>query len=143
MGFILPNISIGNNPPKSLNRMVFEYDNAGNRTKRYIEINKIKGSDSIPESILEQFDDIAYDDLAFSSVSIFPNPVYTDLNIELAALPEDLVSFKIYDENGKLLNSNSFRSVNHSVSLKDFVSGIYFLFLTHNNETITFKIVKK
>lgn len=83
-------------------------------------------------------------------VNIYPNPVKSTLNITMASLGEDLVTFAISDLSGKILikqsrNVVSAESANYSLNVSNLAAGIYMLTVTgkRNAELTNTKFVKQ
>ena len=76
---------------------------------------------------------------SISNFNIYPNP--TSNYIEINAKQQPISDIKIYDLSGKLLISNSYKSIfNVNVDISNFSKGIYILKL--NNQFVS-KIIKK
>ena len=76
-------------------------------------------------------------------VFVFPNPVQDILEVNIH-IPTQGVSYKIFDMNGKQLVVESVHSENTQIQMQHFSSGIYFLFIEHNDQPIkSFKIIKQ
>ena len=84
---------------------------------------------------------ITLDNETFNSgayVSLYPNPVNNNLNIDTA---EELKSIKVFDITGQLIKQVEGNV--GSVTVGDFNPGIYLVQLTNaNGETVTSKFVK-
>ena len=85
--------------------------------------------------------------LSATSVKIFPNPVYNDLNVSLPAAVSGKVTMDIYDEMGHHLLSNTVEKVGQvpSVEHMDVSSlsrGAYFLKVSTQGERVTVKMIK-
>lgn len=75
-----------------------------------------------------------------TSIAIFPNPTTNILNIKAKA---DLINseYKIYDQTGKIIETNKITEENTTIQLNNLPHGIYFLKV--GNIKQTFKVVKK
>jgi len=82
-----------------------------------------------------------------TKVSVFPNPVSDVLNFNLTGrelLYQDLV-FNISDITGKIIQQGKLNQLNNTVNIESIGNGgIYFVTVKNsNNETATFKLIKK
>ncbi|WP_179319899.1 T9SS type A sorting domain-containing protein [Winogradskyella helgolandensis] len=75
-------------------------------------------------------------------ISLYPNPVNHNLNIDLNNLNED-VSFEIFDTLGKKISKGNLRSnETHTMNISHYQSGIYFIKLSTSTTSITKKLIK-
>lgn len=88
------------------------------------------------------FSTLALDNFLASEVNVYPNPVKTDLNVEVSNNTE-FITLDLFDLSGKLVSRNS--SVNQVVSIpmKNLPQGVYFLKVSTSEKTGTYKIVKE
>jgi hypothetical protein len=134
----------GGNTVFAQSKIEFLYDNAGNREfRQLVGVNQLKSTDSIPESIIKQHEDLVFDDETFSSVKVYPNPADYLVNIEFSDAPDGAVSLVLYDQQGRLIDTNTFHAFTHTVDVSDFAPGLYFLILRYNEKSTTFRIIKK
>lgn len=82
-----------------------------------------------------------------TKISVFPNPVSDALNFNLTdreLLYQDLV-FNISDITGKIIQQGKLNQLNNTVNIESIGNGgIYFVTVKNsNNETATFKLIKK
>jgi hypothetical protein len=75
-------------------------------------------------------------------VTLYPNPVKENLNVEMPAFTGD-VTFQLYDANGKLVISKKLTSFNSHVSLKGIAAGVYYIQIKNASKTTTGKIIKQ
>lgn len=73
-------------------------------------------------------------------VSVYPNPTDGNFHIEYNKLYN--VDYRLTDLSGKEINKGQF-SQQTTLSLSGHSKGIYFLYLQHDNENVTYKIIKK
>ena len=76
-----------------------------------------------------------------NQLSIYPNPVKNILNIKLDGIQK--YDAKLTNLNGKVLAEKHSQSENSQIDMEIFSPGIYFLQVSRNNKTETFKIIKK
>lgn len=75
--------------------------------------------------------------------SIYPNPTYEAITIDVSNLPQQEFNASLYNMQGALIRSEGmFTSRHNSLSLSDQPSGIYFLRLIWNDGYKTIKIIK-
>ncbi|HEX8562690.1 MAG TPA: T9SS type A sorting domain-containing protein [Flavobacterium sp.] len=128
-------------------KLKFEYDLAGNQTKRHIvfESRDAAVNDSIyksPEEITEE----DLESLIGTGISFYPNPVKQDLYIKWTQLETPVNAVEIYSMSGQLLRRipNLKNDDNVVLSFQDLPQAIYNVVLFFNNsETQTLKIVKQ
>lgn len=76
-------------------------------------------------------------------ISVYPNPTTGSLNIECEQ-PEEQMQYRLYTENGQLLNNARLTSNTTELSLDNAAPGIYTLIVTGDNSgAAEFKIIKK
>lgn len=76
-------------------------------------------------------------------VSVYPNPSASFINLNVGNQKVDLLSFRLYDVNGKLLTNQKITSTETIIQMEAFAKGNYFLkVLDNKSEMKTFKIVK-
>lgn len=78
-----------------------------------------------------------------TGVSVFPNPTSDFINLSFDNIESDLV-YELYDAKGKLYTQQKIYDINTIVSLKEFASGAYILFIREKNTTKfnSYKIIK-
>ncbi|MCD4773251.1 MAG: serine hydrolase [Bacteroidales bacterium] len=82
-----------------------------------------------------------------TTMSIYPNPVESNTNINIQLSQKSKVKLEIFDISGRLVSSilnNEMEKGKHIINFKqtDLISGIYFCRLQAGDEVITQKIVK-
>ncbi|SDI44473.1 T9SS type A sorting domain-containing protein [Winogradskyella thalassocola] len=75
------------------------------------------------------------------SVNVHPNPFSDNVTIQYNTSIVDPVLFEIYNTHGQRLLNGSIKN-NEKLSLNNLQSGLYYLSLTTNSQTITKKILK-
>jgi hypothetical protein len=130
--FLLENV-FAQNPTVS-----FNYDAAGNRTERYITVEKSIEVDSLFQD--EQFPELIYHEL---DARVYPNPTYGLINIETGSDEVLPVKYVIVDQTGKTLQVNRLIDQYSTIDLTSFEPGIYFIQLQGNDRRVSYKIVKK
>ena len=126
-----------------------EYDNIGNRKKRYLIYNaflKQAPQDStkatVADTITQQFKGTAgKKDLV---ISAYPNPVTTALIIENKTWqPADRIELKLYDMSGKLLLSKPSAQAKDVLDFGDIAAGMYTVYYYLGGKMITYWKVMK
>ena len=144
--FVLFSICISTNAQN--NKIVFEYDSAGNQIKRYLCINC---PSETAKSAVKEIEDITENDLQkFSSndvISFYPNPVKEELYIQWELSEKDYVnSIYLYGITGQVLkNYAKTREMNSQIiPFQNYPTGVYIVALFYNNgEKKTIKIIKE
>lgn len=77
-------------------------------------------------------------------VSIYPNPVIDNLNIQLSKKLSN-VDVKVFNQMGQIVYGNKFESLKNkeTIDFKSFPSGTYMVYIKSNEGLITKKIIKK
>jgi hypothetical protein len=81
--------------------------------------------------------------LSSSSLSVYPNPSYGHLNIDLRAYDGETVEMMMYTLNGKQIVKRNITSANTTLDIVDLAAGMYVIRLESGDEAITHKFVKK
>ena len=87
------------------------------------------------------FNTLSLDSFSESDINIFPNPVKSDLNIEVAIDIQSL-EIKLYDISGKLILSTITSESLTTINISEFPQGIYFLNVTDSEKAGAYKIIK-
>lgn len=78
------------------------------------------------------------------SYSVYPNPTTNILFLQVDTYKFEGLSFRLYDISGTLLDTQIIESGKTTIAMSEYVSAIYFLHVSENQETVkTFKIVKQ
>ena len=88
------------------------------------------------------FDTLGLDDFLASEIKVFPNPVKTNLNIEITNNTES-IALDLFDVSGKLVLQKSITNEAISLNMKNLPRGVYFLKVSSSEKTGTYKIVKE
>ena len=89
-----------------------------------------------------QFDTLGLDPFLASEVKVFPNPVSTDLYIEIAN-NTNTVALDLFDVSGKIVLQKAVSNESISLNMKNLPQGVYFLKISSSKKTGTYKIVKE
>ena len=135
-------------------KLVFSYDENGNRVCReYKEIlfkvkeeserlsSTTKDEENTDEDIsLEKFED----ELAGSSIQIFPNPTRGMLRVEIQNLPPNQQNFmELRNLSGSLMQKKEIANVNNQIDLTQHPNGTYMLMIYLGKHATTWKIIKE
>jgi len=123
------------------NTVYFDYDESGNRTWRSLEMPPEGKSTADKDSKNQQE---FKDQIDGKDILIYPNPVTSELTIEIPSLEDDeFASLTLYDQNGRLIYRNDHATVSNTLSVADQLPGIYYLNIRIGENTIQWKIIKK
>ncbi len=118
----------------------FLYDNSGNRTSRTTITMKSTHSDSEDQNSQESFTD----QLDGHAILIYPNPVKSEINIEIQGLAEDMdAEIRLFDQSGRLLILQNHFSESSSMNLTEFSAGNYYMVIRLGTETTRWTIIKE
>ena len=77
------------------------------------------------------------------SLVVFPNPTTSFLNLQIADLKKEQLTYQITDAIGKLIIENKITESSTKINMNAQAEAIYFLNVLENNQTVkTFKIIK-
>ena len=77
------------------------------------------------------------------SLVVFPNPTTSFLNLQIADLKTEQLTYQLTDAIGKLIIENKITESNTQINMNAQAEAIYFLNIIQNNQTVkTFKIIK-
>lgn len=116
----------------------FEYDESGNRIKREYKIEPCSTFNN-PNLRVASIDTMQ---IPFSSLMVYPNPVFDNLTIESKS-DYNIDEVFIYDSNSKEIYKSKYAEKRIIVPLQVHRPGIYFVNISRNNIISTYKIVKK
>ncbi len=82
-----------------------------------------------------------------NDISVFPNPTNNDLNVKLNSNSSESISVSLIDVLGRNVFSKKYKTngsvFSQKIPMSNLKSGMYFLQITQNGNTITKKIMKK
>ena len=77
------------------------------------------------------------------SLVVFPNPTTSFLNLQIADLKTEQLTYQLTDALGKLIIENKITESSTQINITAQAEAIYFLNVLQNNQTVkTFKIIK-
>jgi hypothetical protein len=125
------------------NKIVYAYDNAGNRTERTITLTGVQTKSAKADTIPQYFKE----ELGKQVIKIYPNPTAGQLSVEIMNISDsDIISGKLnlYDMTGQLLDKKEINSEKRiEFDLSNNAAGIYILKIQLGNDESSWKIVKK
>lgn len=116
------------------------YDAAGNRltSEKVIIFTRGSVNGSAPEEKMYQ------DSLASTRITIYPNPTEGDLKIDIAGVSDfESSGLILYDMAGKVVKNITQLSESNELDITDYANGMYIMVIKINEESTTWKIVKK
>lgn len=133
---------------KAQDKIIFDYDNAGNQIKRELCLSctktgyKTKAPKEITAIIEEDLQKFSPED----AISYYPNPVKEELYIKWELVAEKAVAdIYLYDLNGRVLQTynNLNKTNNLNIPFFNYPTGTYLVVLVYNDgEQKNIKIVK-
>ena len=128
----------------------FEYDNAGNRTKRkYIDLGdptppEIIEKDNVNGNAKETKEKVYEDLVAEKQIKIYPNPTYGLLTLEIVNYNAiDKGSIQVFDLSGRLVYTVNQLSSSMEINLTSEPAGTYIMIIVIGNEKSEWKIAKQ
>ncbi len=105
------------------------------------------GSGIFQTTLTEIGDVLTVNDIDVNELTIYPNPTSDIINIEFDVKKEDKVSWTLYNEVGKIISTASEKVItgenNLTINCSSLKSGIYFVSLNINRNTITKQFIKQ
>lgn len=124
----------------------YDYDDSGNRVKRYIILGKGGSSeDKISKEFEESKKTEEYEDeLGELTIKIFPNPTKGQLYVEIEGLSsEQTIDYQVFSQTGLLLNTKRKNGIQFTIDMEKYSSGIYILRLMIEGKISQWKILKE
>jgi len=134
----------GQTPPP----ISFDYDNAGNRTTRYvfyIKSGEIENNEEEDDPKINQNEEFFKHNLGSREINIYPNPVKSELTMEIMnGEKEEKYRFLLFDIQGKLLRETMQQgNGSQTVNMSDYPRGTYILVINTEREKVEYKIIKE
>lgn len=120
----------------------YAYDAAGNRIKREIVMpaSRAMAKQQGLGSERQMFSDMLRD----HTVKIYPNPTEGALRVSISGLKDaDKCSLGVYTSQGAQVLTENVKTDNVDINIGNHPAGIYMLRITINNNSTTWKIIKK
>ncbi len=121
-------------------RIGYSYDASGNRIKREIIMQPPKAKQQTFETEGQVFSDM----LQEHDVKIYPNPTDGIMKVRISGIKNtDKCSLAIYTMRGDRVMLDERQQYNFDVNISNQPAGTYLLRITINNQSTTWKIIKK
>lgn len=125
----------------SSQKVVFTYDNAGNRINREM-IVITRGSED--ENLPDNDKDPAIPESRFKGdIRIWPSPTEGELNIRISGEVPDGFSWSLFSTDGKLVREGHCPVSSARTDISRYPKGVYVMTVTISNERYTIKILKR
>jgi hypothetical protein len=126
----------------------YKYDLSGNRTsKNIISLKSATGSSSpsTPEQPANSVPEDPYkDNVGGHTILIYPNPVESELTINIDGLEENTKgTIKVFDQSGRLVLIKEQPLESNTLDFKALSSGSYFVNITIDGKITRWKIIKQ
>ena len=118
----------------------FRYDNSGNRTSRTTIVLKSTATAQKESTSSEPF----ADQLGEHSILIYPNPVESELTVEIHGLEENSdAAISLFDQGGRLIMIKENLVYNNIIDLSNLSPGNYFMVIRLGSDNTKWTIVKE
>ena len=131
----------------------YDYDETGNRTKRYIVLGKGNSSDEesskkYEESSKEVEENTKTkefeDNLGELTIKIYPNPTRGQLAVVISGLgPDETIDYQLFSNTGLLLDTKGKNNCEFKVDMARYPGGMYVLRLMIKGKISQWKILKE
>lgn len=123
----------------SAQKIVYEYDNAGNRISRTVVLPKMRAANQ------QMKDTVFYKEIiGEKEITLYPNPVKTNLNVTISGYNEGSTGeCLLFDMQGKLISRQKFDTSEFQVEMSSYSSGNYIMRIVLDKETTTWKVIKQ
>lgn len=111
--------------------------NNGNYTVDVIDTNGCVSSSQAFPFVIQGLNAVSH-----NQISIYPNPVTSNLNIDINDLTTP-ASVEIIDVEGQLIFSQTLNTKSNSVNIEQFSRGVYFIKINSNNQIYNYKLLKQ
>lgn len=123
----------------------YEYDAAGNRTKRYITL---PGKSAIANDSIQSDESIKKEEfvdwLDKMKITVYPNPTQGNLSIEIANLPENPDAIlSVHTIDAQLLQKTEIHESATKLDFTPYPDGVYILRIGSGAKKVEWKIVKQ
>lgn len=122
----------------------FNYDNAGNRTARVIEVYNSGGLKSVAKTDEELSEEIVENKNEDTELQVYPNPfrevLYLTVNEQV--LQSAFKEYQLYNLNGQIVLNCTEISLVNEIKLSELSSGTYILKLLYDAKQIQWTVIK-
>jgi hypothetical protein len=124
----------------------YDYDESGNRVKRYIVLSK--GNSSEDDNSKKYEENIKPEEfeekLGELTIKVYPNPTKGQLSVEINGLgPDETVDYQLFSQTGLLLGTNRKNGFHFIVDMERYPDGLYILRLMIKGKISQWKILKE
>lgn len=139
VSFILGILFVSFSVLQAQDKIQFQYDAAGNQTSRTIVMSNTRSAQSAKAK-----QEFFQEELGKTLIRLFPNPVKTDLTIEVIGFESKTQGELIlYDMNGKVLKREKIDSSRTILDMQSLLTGNYVMHILLNGEQSVWKIIKE
>lgn len=125
-------------------KILYTYDNAGNRIARQVVQVPIRSFSQLNENEEPQNEESWNDKLSRNKVNIYPNPVRTELVVSISELPEPgYGQLIVFDMEGQQMYKGDVTTTYTIVQMESFETGVYIMKLMFGEQQSVWKIIKK
>lgn len=126
----------------------FDYDEAGNRIKRWISVKELKSSDSLltDPALYQLLAGLPADEpsiAGYRATQVYPNPVERILNVAPGSEAAAVCRYRLLDTQGRLLEDETTDTYPFSIPMQQLQAGTYYLHLQSGELNQLFKLIKK
>jgi hypothetical protein len=121
------------------------YSSAGQMSYTLGQLNQMSSGtpNSLTEGVLQAYNFIPLAMVQESQISIWPNPVISQLYLKMDFAPLEAIPYQIFDVYGRLQTQQEFTKENTSIPMLHFAAGTYILRLNFPNQVpVSFKLIK-
>ena len=117
----------------------YAYDNAGNRVSRTLVVGTPQAAGRHDKDSV-----IYHEVLANKEISLYPNPVTTNLTVNVKGYNQDAGGeYYLFDMQGKVLLHNTMRIESFQIDMSAYAVGNYIMRIVLDGESTTWKVIKK
>jgi len=127
--------------------VMFDYDEAGNRIKRWISVKELKSSDSLltDPALYQLLAGMPADEpsiAGYKATQVYPNPVERILNVAPGSEAAAVCRYRLLDTQGRLLEDETAESYPFRINMQQLQAGTYYLHLQSGELNQLFKLIK-
>lgn len=135
---------------QTVSHIEYGYDNAGNRITRtviYLRDAPKTSGESVSQNNSDNEENIAINTISDIDIKIFPNPVESNLTVELNNYHNERLSVHVFDMGGKKIFEDEHYDNRFKIPFNNLKPGAYLMRIivngNSNNEYKEFKIIKE
>lgn len=122
-------------------KIVYEYDNAGNRISRTVVLP------NTPQRAQEELTDTTFykEAMGNKEITLYPNPVKSNLNVNISGYDEKSAGeYVLFDMQGKIILRSKIKVSAFQIDMSSYNSGNYIMRIIIDGEPpITWKVIKQ